>query len=264
MVDLMRSNRLKRALPWVVFCTLLGAFGCSGANNSDLLPTEDTQLPGTRALDADGWQSMNMLANYATTKLDMLGHFETSRNACGQSAYGNLDLATWNDFASLMNRAIHSEAVTEQNMVCFDRPDNNRMDGTVDVILLPPNPATPGSTAAYMTVSMELDRPHSSPTPEPVHSSDPSPFPFPFPSSFPFPFPTAHPSPTAVPTHSGVPQPSPSPSASAAPKRALFESRGGQICTTIKDQQLAQSLIQTIGKVVELADKAECQNGWGH
>src|SRR6185503_1348063 len=65
------------------------------------VPTETA--PVADLIDADGWSDMVLTANYAETKVDIYGHFETSRNACGRESYGAFDKKTWNDVANAMN-----------------------------------------------------------------------------------------------------------------------------------------------------------------
>ncbi|MDR3607428.1 MAG: hypothetical protein P4M08_08610 [Oligoflexia bacterium] len=44
----------------------------------------------------------------------------------------------------------------------------------------------------------------------------------------------------------------------------IFENYGpGQVCSQIADAQLAQRLYDAINQLVVLADKTDCQNGWG-
>jgi hypothetical protein len=285
----------KRAFSGIVvlafYTTLIfGLFACGGADS----PTQDANQddahpPGPAAIYAQGWLTIDMTANSAETKLDSLGHFDTSRNACGREAYGNLDVDLWNQISDQTNKAFLSPSVSAENN-CFPRPDGNKMDGTVDLLVDPsytpaPGQPAPPPAAALMTAFTTFDNnrhtPDPTPTPTPTND-DPDPVvtetPIPTPTIIPTTVPTiipttiptitptvtptTHPTitPTSTPTHTPAASPSPSPT----PKRALFESRGDQICTTIKDQQLAAQLIQSIGKLVDDADKQDCANGWGH
>jgi hypothetical protein len=230
-----------KLIPTAVFITLLGVVACSGSSSddsSDPAPVT-TQAPGQSADNAQGWQTIDMIADQAETKLDSLGHFDTSRNACGHEAFGILDLALWNNIVDESNRALTMPALSDDHLLCFDNPDGNRMDGTVDFILVSPS----------STIHSE-ESPEASPTPSRTVSASPSPTP------------TVHPSPTPSVRPSASPSPSPSPS--NQPKRSIFEVRGGQICTTIQDQQLAVTLLQNISTFVGLADKQDCPNGYGN
>ncbi|MGK5086235.1 hypothetical protein WDW86_01650 [Bdellovibrionota bacterium FG-2] len=80
-----------------------------------------------------GWKQIIMMANYAKTTVDSLGHFATSRTACGLEEYGALELTFWNEFATKMNLLATAEwGTTEQ---CYEPPHTARasMDGTVEV-----------------------------------------------------------------------------------------------------------------------------------
>jgi hypothetical protein len=212
----------------VILTTLFGVVACSGSNSSDDGNSDPgTQMPGQTAENAQGWQTIDMIADQAETKLDSLGHFDTSRNACGHEAYGILDLTLWNNIASESNQALATPPLSDDHLNCFDSPDGNRMDGTVDFILVTP-------AASH---DLEPDT-HSSPAPHPTPTSTPS----------------THPSAS----------PSPSPSPSIAPKRSIYEVRGGQVCTTIQDTPLAKELLMNISTFVNLANKQDCANGYGN
>jgi len=273
----------QRALPAAVFLTFLfGAFACGGSDSTSQNPNQDdARAPGPAAVYAQGWLTIVTNANSATTKLDSLGHFETSRNACGHEAYGNVDVDLWNLISDQTNKAFTSPSVASDGN-CFARPDGNKMDGTVELEIDATYSPTPGGVTgpapAALTTALYDDRRHSpTPTPTdddptsedptPIDTATPIPTPTPIPTTpIPTTTPTSHPTstPTATPTHTATGSPAPTPSASPTPKRALFETKGDQICTTIKDQQLAQQLIQNIGKLVDTADKQDCANGWGH
>jgi cell division septation protein DedD len=230
-----------KIIPTAVFLTtLLGVVACSGSNSDDNNSDPGVQIPGQTANNAQGWQMIDMIADQAETKLDSLGHFDTSRNACGHEAYGILSLDLWNNIVTESNLALSVPALSADHLNCFDIPDGNRMDGTVDFILDTPT-----------TSSHELeDDVHASPTPHPSATPTPTP------SSSP----TPHPTPSAHPSSS----PSPSPSPSDKPKRSIYEVRGGQICTTIADTDLAKTLLQNISTFVDLANKQDCANGYGN
>jgi cell division septation protein DedD len=228
----------------VILTTLFGVVACSGSNSSDDGNSDPgTQMPGQTAENAQGWQTIDMIADQAETKLDSLGHFDTSRNACGHEAYGILDLTLWNNIASESNQVLAAPALSEDHMNCFDSPDGNRMDGTVDFILVSPAPAH----------DLEPDT-HSSPAPHPTST----------PTATPTATPTSRPTSTPTSTPSTHPSPSPSPSPSIAPKRSIYEVRGGQVCTTIQDTQLAKDLLKNISTFVDLANKQDCANGYGN
>jgi hypothetical protein len=244
------------ALSITLFVALFALFGVtacsSGSNDDSSQPDQNVQTPGQTAGNAQGWQTIDMIANQAETKLDTLGHFDTSRNACGQEAYGTVDLALWNQMVQLTNSALSSPATPEDKMNCFDAPNGNRMDGTVDLILSAPE-NSPHLFSEFTlatrptTTPTNTPTPHPTPTPTPTHPTVPTP------------------TPTPTPTHTSSPSPSPSPSASViAPKRRLFENDGGQICSTIQNAQTAQQLLQTLSQLAINADKQNCANGYGH
>jgi len=45
--------------------------------------------------------------------------------------------------------------------------------------------------------------------------------------------------------------------------RALFEVKDGQICSTIADKAVSDALLAAINKIIVIADKEDCPNGWG-
>jgi hypothetical protein len=255
-VNLMNGKKsgglTQRALPAAVFLIFIfGAFACGGSNSTSQNPNQDdARAPGPAAVFAQGWLTIVMTANSATTKLDSLGHFETSRNACGHEAYGNIDVDLWNLISDQTNKAFTSPSVSSENN-CFARPDGNKMDGTVDLEIDATYSPTPGAITgpapAALLTSYNDNLQHS-----------------PIPTVTPTPTTRPTPTPTVTPTHTPTSSPAPTPSASPTPKRALFETKGDQICTTIQNQQLAAQLIQNIGKLVDTADKQDCANGWGH
>jgi hypothetical protein len=236
-----------KLIPTAVFLTtLLGVVACSGSNSTD--DTDPgTQVPGQTAENAQGWQLIDMIADQAETKLDSLGHFDTSRNACGHEAYGILSLDLWNNIVDESNQALAAQALSEDHLNCFDIPEGNRMDGTVDFILETPPSATHDLLVADV---------HASPAPRPTST----------PTIIPTSTPTTRPTvtPTSTPSSRPSASPSPSPSPSDKPKRSIFEVRGGQICTTIPDTQVAKALLKNISTFVELANKQDCANGYGN
>jgi hypothetical protein len=230
-------------IPTAVFLTtLLGVVACSGSNSNDGNTDPGTQMPGQTADNVQGWQSIDMIADEAETKLDSLGHFDTSRNACGEEAFGTLDLTLWNNIVTESNQAMATPPLPEDHLLCFDAPEGNLMDGTVNYIL---DPST--------TTSLDHAVPAASPAPTPSHAPNSSPTPHP--SSSPTSSPTSRPS--------ASPSPSPSPSASPLPSRSMFEAQGAQICTSIQDEQLAIALLNNINTWISLADKQNCANGYG-
>jgi cell division septation protein DedD len=234
-----------KLIPTAVFLTtLLGVVACSGSNSSDD-SDPGTQMPSQTASNAQGWQMIDMIADQAETKLDSLGHFDTSRNACGHEAYGILDLSLWNNIVDESNQAMSSAPLSTDHLNCFDIPEGNRMDGTVDFVLDTPAPVT-----------------HSDDLVADVHASPAPTHPTSTPTSTPTPRPTA--TPTSTPTTHPSASPSPSPSPSDKPKRSIYEMRGGQICTTIPDTQLAKTLLKNISTFVDLANKQDCANGYGN
>jgi hypothetical protein len=240
-----------KSIPTVVIFTLFfGVVACSGGSSDSSDPADPgNQTPGQTADNAQGWQTIDMIADQAETKLDSLGHFDTSRNACGHEAFGTLDLVLWNNLVDESNQAMAMPALSEDHFLCFDAPDGNRMDGTVDFILDTPVAPT-----------------HAQPTPQPT--SFPTPFPtfFPTPTPIPTSRPTSRPTsePTSTPSSRASASPSPSPSPSDKPKRSIFEMRGGQVCTSIQDQQLAMTYLKNLNALVDLANKQDCANGYGY
>jgi hypothetical protein len=276
------KRAFSRTIVLALYSTLLlGTFACGGgADSSPQDPNQDDTAhpPGPAAIYAQGWLTIETVANSADTKLDSLGHFDTSRNACGREAYGNIDVDLWNQISDQTNKAFLSPSVADDTTNCFPRPDGNKMDGTVDLLIDPSYSPSPGPAPAAHLMAFETsdDRSHTpdpTPTqddPNPVVTEDPVPTPTPtiFPTVIPTVHPTFTPTPTSTPTHTPTSTPTHTPSAtpspSPTPKRALFELRGDQVCTTIKDQQLAAQLLTNIGKLLDTADKQDCANGWGH
>lgn len=239
---------LRKAISVTCFCTL-GALiaSCSGAGSTQQSGSLDT--PGTTALGAQGWDSIVLNNyNYADTELDSFGHFKTTPNGCHQDAAGALDVGTWNKIAVLVNRAIHTPALTTETQICFARSDNSKLFGNVDLMI----PATP----------------HAALVAEPWPSF------WPFPTASTAPTPTITPTPTPTVTVSATPTPtitiSPTPhsSGSATPspspsnpdvKRTILENNGSQICTTIQDKQLAMDLVDALDELAAIAYKEDCE-----
>jgi hypothetical protein len=46
-------------------------------------------------------------------------------------------------------------------------------------------------------------------------------------------------------------------------KQTVFEYKDGRICSRIKDPKLSNKLLNLIQKVIIMADKEDCTNGWG-
>lgn len=61
---------------------------------------------GVALVEARDWVVATLNSNFAEIKLDLLGHFETSRNACGREAGGVLKPDLWNRLAQAMNDAL--------------------------------------------------------------------------------------------------------------------------------------------------------------
>ncbi|OFZ19691.1 MAG: hypothetical protein A2X94_16685 [Bdellovibrionales bacterium GWB1_55_8] len=93
----------------------------------------------TRARYAEGWQEIEMIANFAKTKVGVAGHFVTGRNACGKEAYGALELAKWNALVESTNLAIKDEPLAEE--YCIKLPEGvpgeryRVMDGIAEIKL---------------------------------------------------------------------------------------------------------------------------------
>jgi len=248
---------------WVAFCTLAGAVACSSGSQNDPDNSQqgnnaNNQTPAAAtAVIAAGWDSIDMIADLSETKMDTLGHYSTSYNACMQSAFGTADLNLWNQMANQLNQAIMSSSVTTENEICFDNPQGYQVD-SVDVALdasTAPGPIPSPAVGAPQFVADEVVQPRFSPIPlpwpfpQPSSSHTPDPRPFPSGSVTPISSPTPHPSASASPS------PSPSPS---TPTRRLYEMSGGQMCTTIEDPQLAQALLQSLSQLADEAHTAEC------
>jgi hypothetical protein len=164
--------------------------GNNSTNQHSEVPPADPDsegLPQTSdaVVDPSGWSEVIIDANSARTKLDFLGHFKTSRNACGKEAYGVMELEDWNALATQSNLAIQSGL--SQSESCIDVQDytSKFMDGLVTYKL------TSGET------------------------------------------------------------------------KTLFTYRDSQICSNLQDKEISAKLLQLIEKLILLADKQECPNGWG-
>lgn len=163
------------------------ATGCVSKSDSQV-NASDQPVPAASpsapvANYAVGWNQVLIMANYAKTTVDRIGHWATTRNACGKDADGAIELQFWNQLADSVNKAIAAEPLAEAR--CTPLPADTKMDGSAEVGL----------------------------------------------------------------EQHGI--------------RTLLDVRGDEICTTIKDEQVASKLIEVISKIVEMADKEDCPNGWG-
>ncbi len=164
----------------------------SGGDMNDSAPVSDVDpsaspSPSPTATSnvayANGWSAITIHANFAKTHVDITGHFDTDRNACGKDAAGLLGLDDWNKFAKDVNTALESPPLAQE--YCIPQPDTGKyMDGTTEVVL------TRG-------------------------------------------------------------------------KRLLYEVKNGEICSTVGGPALSSELLNLINKIINLADKANCPNGWG-
>lgn len=223
---------VRNAIGLVLLCTLV--VNCSGSNS----PEQKTELdtPGTEATAPQGWDIVHLVSyNYADTDIDAIGHFKTVPNACHQDAAGALDLTTWNRMAILLNQAMKVQALDSSSELCFPRPNNSKLFGTVEIVTNVPA-GTPGSHAPALTAFSIFSRPSPRPTPSV----------------------TLHPDPRPTPTHSMGPTPTPSPS-QAQVKRTILENSGDQICTTINDQSVAVGLIGVFDDIANMAFKEDCE-----
>lgn len=130
---------MRRNLRFFGISVLLGIFGLASACSSQSIPEKlSLDAPGTAAVSAEGWVTLNMLAyNYANTELDFLGHFKTSPNACHQDAIGALDVKLWNNLSVALNQSIALLPLSENETLCFDRPNDSKLFGTVEITLEP-------------------------------------------------------------------------------------------------------------------------------
>jgi hypothetical protein len=236
----MNRTRLCHGISMAVLCTF--AFSCSGGVSQQA----SLDSPGTAAVLAQGWDILKLNSyNYADTELDTVGHFKTVPNACRQDAAGAIDISLWNRIATLVNRGLALPVLDDASKLCFNRSENSKLFGTVDVVLS--NPAT---TALFSEAAV--------PTPM---MSWPWPWPWdPRPSSTPTPTPTVSATPTVTPTVTPSVRPSASPSPSPSQvKRTILENAGNQICTTMKDQQIAQDLVDALDQLAAIAFKEDCE-----
>jgi hypothetical protein len=101
-------------------------------------PAATPPAPAVEMVWADGWDKVELLANYAHTVIDSGAHFTTDRNACGFPGYGVLDMNLWNQLATDLNAFIKAAKLTDER--CTDVPDGYgvtfKFDGTADVDLL--------------------------------------------------------------------------------------------------------------------------------
>ncbi|OFZ53793.1 MAG: hypothetical protein A2428_02655 [Bdellovibrionales bacterium RIFOXYC1_FULL_54_43] len=188
----MKHTPLSLLLPILISFAILPACDSAPLETGSEAPTAtdlDTgEEPATVPMAfANGWTEITMIANYAKTVMDSVGHFTTSRNACGKEDAGAIDLGLWNSLAAASNQAVVVELLPSSGEYCLPHPEGlvKRMDGTAEVTL------ANGS------------------------------------------------------------------------KRTLFETRGYEACTTISDRQVATELLNSLNKMVSVADLEGCPNGWG-
>jgi hypothetical protein len=130
------SNSLTLAL--ALSALTFAAPGCLSNSETKVNASEGpapatTPPPSTTAIYAEGWNSMVITANYAKTKVDRIGHWTTTRNACGKDADGALELNFWNQLANAINKGIAVEPMSQSR--CIPMPANTKMDGVADVFL---------------------------------------------------------------------------------------------------------------------------------
>lgn len=176
---------LLTSLATLAFMTLSA---CSDATYGPLTSQQPDPSAGanapTDATLANGWTEVRMIANFADTRVNITGHFNTTRNACGKEEDGALDISLWNTLATDINAAIALTPLTDDGEYCVDAPTTKGMDGSADLML-------PG----------------------------------------------------------GV-------------KRALFDNRGAQICSTIPDHHLSDEILAQLNQIVIIADQEACPNGY--
>lgn len=110
----------------------LGTFAACGhppSKNGDATK----ELPGQGdTIYAIGWNDIVIQANWAKTTVDGLGHYVTTRNACGRDASGAMDLSAWSKFVIPINNALRQEPLTAQRCVPLsERPV--KMDGVAEI-----------------------------------------------------------------------------------------------------------------------------------
>jgi hypothetical protein len=132
------SKSLTLALAWsaLIFATpgcLSNSDSLVNAREENVPAPSTSPSPSSTAIYAEGWNTVVIVANYAKTKVDRIGHWMTSRNACGKEADGALDLAFWNQLAHAINKGIALEPMSAPR--CTPLPANTKMDGTADVFM---------------------------------------------------------------------------------------------------------------------------------
>ena len=80
-------------------------------NNSKTPPMEDPS----------GWSEITINSRYAKTTIDIVGHFEISRNACFKAENGAIALEDWTILSRGINKAVKSDPLAEAE--CFAPPD---------------------------------------------------------------------------------------------------------------------------------------------
>ncbi len=58
--------------------------------------------------------------------------------------------------------------------------------------------------------------------------------------------------------------PTSDPNAPVRTQRELYYPKSGEICTLIADHRLSDQLLTHLNQFVQIADKKDCPNGWGH
>lgn len=81
---------------------------------------------------ATGWSELKLQANFAKTTLDAMGHFETTRNACGKDAFGVLELEPWNRLVGTLNQVATETLLTEPR--CAPTENYSKMDGVAELV----------------------------------------------------------------------------------------------------------------------------------
>jgi len=125
----------------LLFAGCLALVLCLGCGSSKVVePQTQADEPGNAPAPvtlvyAEGWTDIAMVANWAKTGVDHLGHFVTSRNACGKDESGAIALDLWNVLAKAVNEIVGAEAGSEE--ICLPLPQDQRryMDGTAEVVL---------------------------------------------------------------------------------------------------------------------------------
>ncbi|OFZ40274.1 MAG: hypothetical protein A2070_06970 [Bdellovibrionales bacterium GWC1_52_8] len=108
--------------------------GCGTQKRFNSQNQTDERVPAT-LIYAEGWTDIALVANWAKTSLDHLGHFFTTRNACGKDEAGAISIEHWNKLATAINQVVADEAAAEEYCIPLPEGRSRYMDGTAEVVL---------------------------------------------------------------------------------------------------------------------------------